>query len=179
MVGVANSEDIILISDIDEIPNPDYLADADSRYKAGILYNFCMKWYMYYLNVRCKNEWFGTRVCRFESLKGKSIDLLRHHLENRQEQPGPVIENGGWHFSFLGGQEQIRQKLSAYSYQGRRSRYFLMFLDFIFKNRIQRKIADNEDIFNKGRKFSTVKIDSTFPKFILENQDRYSAYIKK
>lgn len=179
LIGAADGEDIILISDLDEIPNPDHLIDADSRYKTGILYNFCMKWYMYYLNVHCNNEWFGTRVCRFDYLKGRSIDLIRHHLENRLEQPGPIIENGGWHFSFLGGQESVRQKLSAYSYQGRRSRYFLRVLDLIFKSRIQRKINNNRDIFNKGRKFSTVKIDSTFPKFILENEGRYSAYIKK
>ena len=178
LLRVANDEDIILISDLDEIPNPEHLIDADRSYEAGILYNFCMKWFMYYLNVQCSSEWFGTRICRFDYLKGKSIDLIRHHLENRHEQPGPVIENGGWHLSFLGGQQKVKEKLMAYSYQGRRTKLLLKMLDRIYPNRINRKIEKNQDIFNKGRKFTTVNIDESFPAYIVENQHKFRHLIK-
>ena len=177
-IGAAADEDLILISDLDEIPNTEQLVNADKKFKPGMLYNFCMKWLMYYLNVECSDEWFGTRVCRFDYLDGKSIDLMRYHLENRLEQPVPIVENGGWHFSFLGGQDRVMEKLAAYSYQGRRSRYFLRLLDSVFKNRVAKKIARNEDIFNKGRRFLTLEPDSSLPRFILENRDRYCSYIK-
>ncbi len=179
LIGVAKDDDLIIVSDLDEIPNTEHLVGAESKFGPGLLYNFCMRWFMYYLNVQCNDDWFGTRVCRFDYLKGKSVDLMRYHLESRIEQPGPIVENGGWHFSFLGGQDRVREKLNAYSYQGRRSRYLLKILDFLMRDRIEKKIARNEDIFNKGRRFTTVEMDSRFPRFILENLDRYSMYLKR
>lgn len=178
LLGHAAADDLILVSDLDEIPNPKHLADAGTRYRADTLYNFSQKWYMYYLNVLHEKEWFGTRVCRFSYLANKSIDLVRHHLENRGEQEGPIIEEGGWHFSFLGGPERVKEKLAAYSYQGRRTANLLRLLDLIFPGRIGRRIAANKDIFTTGRNFKTVEIDSSFPPYLIESLHRYGRYLK-
>jgi beta-1,4-mannosyl-glycoprotein beta-1,4-N-acetylglucosaminyltransferase len=166
-----------MISDLDEIPNPAHLERAREAFTADV-YAFCQKWYMYYLNVYCDREWFGTRACKFRYLRGKSIDLLRFHLESRKEQVGVILENGGWHFSFLGGAERIREKLDAYSYQGRRSRLFLKLADMLFPDRIDRKINSNADIFYSGRRFTTVELDDSFPKYLLDNLPKYSGHIK-
>ena len=179
LINVAENNDLIMVSDIDEIPDPRSVSAVVDTFEPGKIYNLCQKWYMYYFNVFCAAEWFGTRICNFEYLSGKSIDLVRHHLENRAEQPGPIIENGGWHFSFLGGQKRIKEKLIAYSYQGRRSKLLLKFLDWASPTRIENKIKNNQDIFNTGRKFVTVKIDETFPKYLRENQMIYIDYIKQ
>jgi beta-1,4-mannosyl-glycoprotein beta-1,4-N-acetylglucosaminyltransferase len=178
LLGIAKSEDLVMISDLDEIPNPSAVQQVIDSFVPGTIYSLCQKWHMYYLNVACSNEWFGTRICDFALLNGRSIDLMRYHLENRAAQPGPIVENGGWHFSFLGGQERIREKLAAYSYQGRRSKFFLRILDKLFPQRIQKKIQNNNDIFNTGRKFSTVKLDRTFPPYLLENQQKFESLIK-
>jgi len=103
---------------------------------------------------------------------------MRFHLENRKEQPGPIVENGGWHFSFLGGAKAINEKLNAYSYQGRRTAFLLKLLDLVFPNRIRKKVKNNEDIFSTGRKFITISIDQDFPDFIYANQEKLSQYIK-
>jgi beta-1,4-mannosyl-glycoprotein beta-1,4-N-acetylglucosaminyltransferase len=178
LLGTARDEDLILISDADEIPNPAHLKDTEITFRSDALYNFCQQWYMYYVNVSCDKEWFGTRACKFRYLRGRSIDLIRHHLECRAEQEGPILENGGWHFSFLGGPDKIKQKLEAYSYQGRRSQLLLQLLDRIFKSRIKRKIDQNQDIFNMGRQFHKVILDSSFPEYLIANLDKYKAYIK-
>lgn len=178
LIDVANKEDLIIVSDLDEIPDPDAVRQVINSFEPGQIYNFCQKWYMYYVNVLCPNEWFGTRICNYEYLNGKSIDLLRHHLESRSQQPDPVIENGGWHFSFLGGPQKVKEKLMAYSYQGRRTKLLLKFLDWIYPNRINKKIENNRDIFNTGRKFVTVPIDQSFPAYIVANQDRFRELIK-
>lgn len=174
----AMPEDLIMISDLDEIPNPVAVQLVIDSFTSGTIYNFCQKWYMYYFNVACDDEWFGTRICDFATLKGRSIDLMRYHLENRSEQPGPIVENGGWHFSFLGGQKRVREKLFAYSYQGRRSKYFLKILDSLFPNRIERKINNNKDIFNGGRQFKTLQLDKDFPVYLLKNIHKFEAFIK-
>lgn len=178
LLGIAQPDDLIMISDLDELPNPAAVLQVIDSFIPGTIYNLCQKWYMYYFNVVCSNEWFGTRICDFATLKGRSVDLMRYHLENRSEQPGPVVENGGWHFSFLGGQQRVREKLAAYSYQGRRSKFFLQFLDKVFPQRIQRKIENNDDIFNTGRQFRTVKLDHEFPSYLLANRQRFESLIK-
>jgi len=179
LLGRAKAGDLIMISDLDEIPNPKAVKEAVSIYKSGAICTFSQRWYMYFFNVISDREWFGTRICDFETLSGKSIDLIRYHLENRDMQPGPIIENGGWHFSFLGGQERVREKLKAYSYQGRRSQIFLRFIDAIFPSRIARKIEKNQDIFSTGRVFKTVPIDDSFPSYLRENISRFQHLVKK
>jgi beta-1,4-mannosyl-glycoprotein beta-1,4-N-acetylglucosaminyltransferase len=178
LLGVAQPNDLIMISDVDEIPNPVAIQQVIDSFRSGTIYNFCQKWYMYYFNVLCSEEWFGTRICDFSTLKGRSIDLMRYHLENRLEQPGPIVENGGWHFSFLGGEQRVREKLAAYSYQGRRSKYFLQILDQLLPQRINKKIKNNQDIFNTGRQFKTLKLDCEFPRYLLENRQKFEALIK-
>lgn len=178
LLDLAQPDDLIMISDLDELPNPAAVQQVIDSFISGTIYSLCQKWYMYYFNVVCSNEWFGTRICDFATLKGRSIDLMRYHLENRSEQPGPVVENGGWHFSFLGGQQRVREKLAAYSYQGRRSKFLLQFLDKVFPQRIQRKIENNDDIFNTGRQFRTVKLDHEFPYYLLANRQRFESLIK-
>lgn len=179
LLGRAEPDDLILISDLDEIPNPDAVRKVVASFVPGNIYNFCQKWFMYYLNVRCEKEWFGTRICNFSTLEGQSIDLMRYHLENRTEQPGPIVENGGWHFSFLGGEGRVREKLAAYSYQGRRSRLLLQLLDKLFPHRLRNKILRNRDIFSAGRIFRVVPIDETFPRYLLDQREKFEEFIRQ
>lgn len=178
LLPFALSEDLIMISDLDEIPNPLAVQQVIDSFLPGTIYNFCQMWCMYYFNVTCINEWFGTRICSFATLKGRSIDLMRYHLESRSEQPGPIVENGGWHFSFLGGQQRVREKLAAYAYQGRRSKFFLQILDKLFPQRIEKKIEKNLDIFNTGRHFNIVDLDEKFPTYLLRNRKIFDGFIK-
>ncbi len=177
VLDVIKPDDLVLLSDLDEIPCPDAIIKALPSLTDDI-YTFCQGWYMYYFNVMSDKEWFGSRLMKFSQLQGNSFDLMRHHLEDRHLQPGPIIENGGWHFSFLGGEKRVLEKLQAYSYQGRKSRYLLKFLDKFFSNRIGRKIKNNEDIFNTGREFETVVLNDRFPSYLIDNRNKYEALIK-
>ncbi len=179
LINRAEKDDLIILNDVDEIPSPDAVRHAIKTFEPGQIYNFCQKWYMYYFNVVCQNEWFGSRMCDFGQLTDKSVELMRYHLENRAEQPGPVVESGGWHFSFMGGPQRVKEKLWAYSYLGRGDKMLLQFLDVLFPNRIRKKIEENRDIFTTGRQFSTVPIDDTFPAYLVANQDRFRDFIRK
>ncbi len=179
LLDVAKDNDIIIMSDLDEIPNPDKFDEMLDLITDNNLVHCKQRWYMYYLNNYCDKDWFGTHVCQFSYLKKHSIDLLQYHKEDiEQLSGGPIIENAGWHFSFLGGAEKVKEKLEAYSYQGGRTAKILSFVDKIFKNRIKKRIENNEDIFLTGRAFKKVDIDKTFPKYIIENQEKYRELIK-
>jgi len=180
LLGVANDNDTIIMSDLDEIPDPNRFDKILSSINSDNLVHCKQKWYMYYLNNFYAKDWFGTHACKFSFLKKHSIDLLQYHKEDALKQSGgPIIEEAGWHFSFVGGEEKVKEVLSAYSYQGGRTAKFLQILDKIFTNRVKNRIENNKDIFLTGRTFQTVEIDRSFPNYLLDNMERYNHLIKQ
>jgi beta-1,4-mannosyl-glycoprotein beta-1,4-N-acetylglucosaminyltransferase len=175
---IAFAEDIILLSDLDEIPDPKKIQYAIDILPEFSHVNFEMSWFMYYLNSKCKKKWYGTRIFKYKYLDNKSIDLLRYHLEDKQKQIGPILLEGGWHFSFLGGVNAIKQKLSAYDYQGRRSKLFLKIIDLFIPDRIERNLMRNSDIFGTRRNFEIVDLKKEFPSYIFKVLKKYSSLIK-
>lgn len=180
ILEMAKDDDIIIMSDLDEIPNPKNFNAIFTSLNDIDLVHCKQKWYMYYLNNFCESDWFGTHICKFSYLKNYSVDLLQYHKEDVSQQSGGlIIDDGGWHFSFVGGEEKIKEVLDAYSYQGGRTAKILFFLDKIFKNRIKNRIKNNKDIFLTGRSFKVVKIDQSFPEYLINNIDSYRGLIKK
>ena len=179
ILKIANDSDIIFMSDLDEIPRPSILDKSIKYLEKCDLVHFQMSWYLYYLNNFLDKDWFGTRVCKLKHLKKHSYDLLQYNKEDRYKLSGGIIiKNGGWHFSFLGGEEKIIEKLNSYDYQGGRTAFFLKIIDKIFKNRIRNKLKKNQDIFLTNRKIMTVEFDNSFPKYILNNKKKFEHLIK-
>tara|TARA_B100000989_G_C19528736_1_gene468397 strand:- start:1785 stop:2684 length:900 start_codon:yes stop_codon:yes gene_type:complete len=175
----ANDSDIILMSDLDEIPRPSMIGKAIEYIENCDLVHFKMKWYLYYINNFLDRDWFGTRVCKLKYLKKYSYDLLQYHKEDESKlSGGRIIKNGGWHFSFLGGEEKIIEKLNSYNYQGGRTAFLLKIIDKIFKNRIRNKIKKNQDIFLTNRHIMKVELDNSFPRYIQNNKHQYQHLIK-
>lgn len=178
LINKVNDDDLILSSDADEIPNPIEILNLKKSMNDQMIYHFNQKWYMYYLNNYYHKDWFGTRACKFKLLKTISVDLLRYPMEDRSMQLGIIIENGGWHFSFLGGGEKIKAKLEAYNYQGRRTSILLKLLNFLYPNYINKKLEKNQDIFLDKRKFTKQEIDINFPVYLLNNINKFKEFIK-
>ncbi len=174
-----NDNDIILCSDLDEIPSSKIFNNLNILLEDQELLHCNQRWHIYYLNNYCKNDWFGTRVCKYRYLKTQSIDLVRYPTEDRSKQKGMILEDSGWHFSYLGGEEKVKEKLESIAYKGNKSTWVLHFIDKIFKNRIKKRIENNEDIFLTNREFSKVDIDENFPTYIIENKNKYKNMIKK
>lgn len=177
LIEKASQNDLVLLSDIDEIPTPIEIKKLKNNLSTDQIYHFRQKWYMYWINNRCNHEWFGTRGFNFAMLKGRSFDQMRYHTERRDMQTGIIIENGGWHFSYLGGSEKVREKLDALAYQGKRAK-FSSLLNSIFTNRLNTLINKNDDILFKGRRFSAELIDESFPAPLVEAPDLLKHYRK-
>lgn len=95
--------DVVFISDVDEIWNP-ALTYEPMRYE--VLKPKQLP-YLYYLNQRTDEDWrgwSGTIVTRYHTIEQASIN----HLRTDDLTPYTVIENGGWHFNSIGGQEKKR-----------------------------------------------------------------------
>ena len=110
-------DDIILISDCDEIPRshlvPKWLDD-------GIVATYLQKLYYYNLNTYAPDRvWPGTRVCRVADARALSPHVIRNGLA----QPDNIyplyrhITDGGWHYSYFGGAVAIHHKMTEFLHQ--------------------------------------------------------------
>ncbi len=151
----AKDDDWILLSDLDEIPRPEEI-NANTVFVQNL--------YGYYINVRSSSLYTTGTVC----VTKKELDnylVLQQLRANRGKYC--VVEDGGWHFSYLGTPEDIVYKLnsSAHVEHGGKS---LEFIESCFKDL---KSPYSEE------KWYKCDIDDTYPKTILENLDYYSKYI--
>ncbi|MBX4197918.1 DUF3431 domain-containing protein [Candidatus Parcubacteria bacterium] len=160
LVGL-NENDICFVGDVDEIWNPQLLID----YSKNDIFKLRQKVYAYYFNNRSNEPWAGTLVTQYKNIK----DACLNHLRTARKTKYIYLQNGGWHFTNMGGADQIRKKLESYGHQE--------YNTTDIKSDIENKIMNNQDFI--GRKTFTFWTDeSDLPKYILENKEKYSTYFK-
>jgi beta-1,4-mannosyl-glycoprotein beta-1,4-N-acetylglucosaminyltransferase len=93
--------DKVIISDVDEIPNPDtILANLSGTNPIA------MSQYLFYYHVNClQNQRWGGSVMATYPYYGSPQDLRNRRTIN-------PIPNGGWHYSFMGGPERVSIKVN-------------------------------------------------------------------
>ena len=82
-----------------------------------------------------------------------------------------LIENGGWHFSFLKSPESIKEKIIAYSHQEYNKG------EFTNTTLIKERISKGLDLFDRDIKYKKVEVDKSFPKYILNNKEKFKDWI--
>ena len=174
----ASSEDYVLYSDSDEIPNPKKLEDLKLEKKFGI---FLQDFYVYKINIYNGHEtpWEGTRVCKKKFLKSFSFlrkkilkkNITKSFWKFNTERSIEIIKNGGWHFNNLYSLDLIRKKIKTFPH----SEYNIE----KFKNieNIKKRIANLEDLFDRGYKFQKIPINNSYPEYILKNLNLFKEYI--
>ena len=170
---IASDEDLILLSDLDEIPNPKTISEAIKK-KIDSPHYFKMDWFIYWINNKVSEPWFGTVLFRFKHLKGNSLDNFRFASSKEEDVPGLIIKKGGWHFSYLGGYQAIIYKLKSHPFQGYKVQLAII-LDKLKIRKIKNTLKKNKDIFFQKRKLSIVDIDNSFPDEIIKDKN----FIKK
>ena len=174
----ADDEDYIFFSDPDEIPNTKLYSNFKLKKKYGI---FLQKSFNYKFNLFNKYEtpWDGTRVCKKKNLK--SINYMRQktfakNLKYKffridKERDIEIFPDGGWHFNNIMLPHQISKKLKSFAH----SEYSGS--EFSSTEIITRKIEQKKDLFNRGYEFEKVKLDSSFPEYLLNNKNFYKDFI--
>lgn len=188
-----NDEDIIIFSDLDEIPNPKKIKEVIDNFDNSMIYHFAQRMFYFYVNYEevthvllaaCgdfpniesgQQRWLGTKLCTYRKVKKYKPDGLRQ--SERLIESSIRIEDGGWHFSYMGGSsqpalERIREKLVAFSHA-------TDFNKFRYKNTITIwwKIRTGRDLFGRGAKFHKVPLDETYPQYLREHKDKYQHLI--
>jgi beta-1,4-mannosyl-glycoprotein beta-1,4-N-acetylglucosaminyltransferase len=92
-----HDEDIIFVSDVDEIWDPNLNIDQTS----DKTYRPIQQSRPIYLNVLSDqdvNHWVGTRYGKIKTLRKYGFN----HFRSERDNPSIPIPNSGWHFSWLG-----------------------------------------------------------------------------
>lgn len=155
--GRPNDEDIIYYGDVDEVWKPKEVDDRVHKLRQIA--------YSYYLNNRSPEDWRGTVVTKYKNVKGGCLNDMR---ANPVEED--VLENGGWHFTNLGGLDAILHKLESYDHQE-------VNIPWV-KDGLGERIRNNVDFLGrdrdwKGNAFHMWVDESELPPYILENKDKY------
>ena len=156
-------DDIIIISDADEIPNPLVLSDIKVGDDIIALHQ---PTYYYYINLLKQSNWYGSRISKYGTIKNLSLNEVRGSTESTNYK---VIENGGWHFSFMGGVDMVKKKLLSYSARD------MVNINII--SSVENNIINNIDPFFRS-KLKVVHIDNTYPEYIINNIDKYKNMMK-
>ena len=176
----ADSNDLILFSDADEIPNPKILKNLykECYDKVGI---FVQKFFYYKLNLNVPSysEWEGTRATIKKNIKSFSWMRDKVKLKNlkykfwRLDKYKRVykVDNGGWHFSFLGDPKFIASKIKSYTHNE------LDKDEFTNLDKISQRIVNFKDPFDREKELIKIDIDSTFPDYILNNKEKFKDWI--
>ena len=119
----AEDNDIILISDVDEIPN---LSEVNFNNISEKIIMFHQDMFYYKFDLKIPNLlWTGTKGCRkkyllspqwLRNVKDRKyfpfrIDIL---FSEKKYSSIKFISNGGWHFSNIKTAEEIEHKLKSY-----------------------------------------------------------------
>ena len=186
----ANNDDLILISDVDEIPNLEAL-DIDKIDKKIIL--FKQEMFYYKFNLKLPNlVWTGTKACKKKNLvspqwlrniKDRKYPFYRldTFFSNTKFIDVKIISNGGWHFSNIKTASEIEHKLKSYLHH----REFdvnpmsIKEIDDIIKNKqaiYDLKVDKRINKIGDGSKLEKYPFNK-LPKFLQENSNYFKEWI--
>jgi beta-1,4-mannosyl-glycoprotein beta-1,4-N-acetylglucosaminyltransferase len=162
----AHDNDLIILSDSDEIPDLSKLNQIKTTTKFTA---FSQMMFMYKLNLQNLNEnnWIGSKVALKKNFpKPHTLRKLKFKKYPfwRIDKPKTQIINGGWHFSFLQKPSDIAKKIKSFSH-GEFNQ-----VRFTEEKEIEKKISSGEDIFNRGFKLRKINIGEEYPEYIRNNK---------
>ena len=186
----ARDEDLILISDLDEIPNLNTLDFSNIKNEILI---FEQKMFYYKLNLLYEEyKWFGTKGVRkknfinpqwLRNIKSKKYSKWRLDVlfSKKKYSNLKFIFNGGWHFTCLKTPEDLEKKLLnfAHHYEFEESGLKINDLRKLIE---EKRVMYDHNVDQKGYKWSgksTLKKTNIdiLPKHISLNPEKYKNWL--
>jgi len=152
--------DICFIGDVDEIWNPKTLID----YTKNDVFKLKQEVYTYFLNNKSNEPWAGTIATKYKNIKNNCLNHLRTTSKTRYV----YVKNGGWHFTNMGGIDEIRRKLNdSYTKESYNTSEV--------QEDLKKRFGEKDYI---GRQFKFTIDEKNLPKYVLENKDKYKKLFK-
>jgi len=153
--------DTILVSDADEIPRASVVRPVRTLTRLGLRLSY------YFLNYVTRTPWIKSVILPYRVLREMpNVQAVRNVRPFTK-----VIKDAGWHFSYLGGIEGIRQKIRAFAHQE------LNKPEFAEPTHIRYAIEQGRDLFNrKSQEFEVSDLES-LPACVVQNPLRFRHHL--
>lgn len=155
-----NNNDIILISDCDEIPDIVHMRKNSHISITNKIIGLNQKKYNYKINLLETTKWNYSFFCTYNNLPE---DLNKSRFGDKD-----IYIDCGWHFSYLGGEEKIIEKIKSFHHQEFNNEKSLENIMKCYERRV---------FFVGNIQMKKVVVDDTFPRYIREHMDIYSKFI--
>lgn len=185
----ADENDMIILSDVDEIPNPEVLKELKEHFDPDKVYHLAQRMFYCFINMEEvsgnllsitgefpgveRKMWLGTKVFAKRSIPKDGIIQLR---EASVTAPNAVrVANGGWHFGYMGSRHEadvskrIGDKVVAAAHQEYNTEDILAEAKY--------RLMLGEDMFGRNAKFQRVEVDETYPEYLLLHRSDYEYLI--
>ena len=178
----ASEDDLIIISDLDEIPNPLKIKAFRSASRYAV---FKQKHFYYKFNLLSESfpYWLGSKICVKKYLK--SPQWLRDLKFKKRPfwrvdkfRLNNILDDGGWHFCNIKNPHDLLYKYKNLCETND---------PYVFKEKIEEKylnvdsikekIKKGSDLIGREHKYLKVNIDATFPDYFLKNLNKYKDWI--
>lgn len=181
----AGDEDVLILSDVDEIPNPKVLKQIIEKFEPDNIYHLAQRMFYCYLNMEEvsgnllsitgefpgveRRMWLGTKVFAKRNIPKEGIIDLRE--ASTASLNAVRVEDGGWHFGYMGSRNEtdvsrrIGTKVVAAAHQEYNNQDTLA--------EARDRLILGQDIFGRKAKFERVEIDNSYPEYLLEHLEEY------
>tara|TARA_R100000742_G_C4277092_1_gene98672 strand:- start:111 stop:956 length:846 start_codon:yes stop_codon:yes gene_type:complete len=182
--------DAVIWGDVDEVPNPEAIAELESYFEQDTIFHFAQDNCMGYLNlvetsgaIRAMtpdwepedniSKWLGTKLVGKSIIEKYTMSQLRSKQEN---ETNSRISPGGWHWSYVGSEglsveDRILKKLECAAHLESNTEEV--------RNNVS-KVKENQDPLGRTyANYVVVPINESYPKYILDNIEKFEGIIKK
>ena len=192
-ISEALQDDLIILSDNDEIPN---LESKTFQNSSKDLFLFRQLFFYYKFNLLYnKIQWFGSRACKRKRLKSFSwlkniknkkypfwrLDTYFSELKNINIE---IVENGGWHFTNVKSPQDLFIKLNNFGHHDEFELSGLTVQDIEEKINNRKVFYDhfadksNQDKWNSNDLLE-VSDENLLPSYLLKNKIKYNNWLAK
>lgn len=185
----ATDDDVIILSDVDEIPNPKVLREIIANFDNDKIYHLAQRMFYCFLNMEEvsgnllsitgefpgveRRLWLGTKVFSKKKIPSEGIIQLR---EASVTSPDAVrVADGGWHFGYMGSSSEkdvakrIGTKVVAAAHQEYND-------DVLLAEAVNRLLL-GQDMFGRDARFERVEVDESYPEYLLKHRAEYEYLI--
>ena len=187
----ASQDDLIILSDCDEIPNLENLEQLD--FHKILIFKQLLFYYKFDLH-HDEMTWHGSKGCLKKDLKtfnwlrnvkNKKYNFLRidTYFSKNKYINIKIIENGGWHFTNIKSPKDIVMKLSNF---GEHNEFEMSDIDVEKMTKLvkERKVyfnhtADKSDLNKYSYGHQLKKIDKDLlPKYLVDNYSKFKDWFE-
>lgn len=175
-----NPEDKIILSDIDEIPDPGQVLIAKKLSQTTL---FRQQLYYYFVDCRSVelNALPWSVMFRYgdmdspQEMRDLVTDVqakIMGGVSGGGRNDVVLLDNAGWHFSYLGGIDAIIQKIEAFA----DAEYNLP--QFKKRETIYQSLMQGKDIYGRELSFEFINGTEHLPSYLRENKNKFAAFFR-